>query len=61
MAKHRSHIVRPILAESKAKINSGFDFVFSDDVQRWMHGSKYVADRKFKDKAGIRKQGIVNH
>jgi hypothetical protein len=37
MAKHRSHIVRPILEETE-RPGSKHDFVFSDDLNDWMFG-----------------------
>ena len=36
MAKHRSHIVRPVLAENNSKLQNRFDFVFSEDIRDWM-------------------------
>lgn len=36
MAKHRSNIVRPVLADNNSKLISHIGFVFSDDIKDWM-------------------------
>lgn len=56
MAKHRSHIVRPVLAENNSRLTNKFDFVFSDDVHKWMHAKKSTDGRKPRKD---RKHGIV--
>jgi hypothetical protein len=49
MAKHRSHIVRPVLADNNSKLTSKIDFVFSEDIKDWMF-PKSTDGRKRRDK-----------
>lgn len=63
MAKHRSHIVRPVLADNNSKLPNRFDFVFSSDIRDWMFprntDGRKRRNKYEKDQLSIRKHGMV--
>lgn len=62
MGKHRSNIVRPVLADNNSKLISQIGFVFSEDIKDWMfpkstdgrkRRKKYESDQLIRNKGRV--------
>jgi hypothetical protein len=63
MAKHRSHIVRPVTAKREMFTNRSYTFVFSDKIEDWITSNSTTGyTKRVKERRRMKKeQGIVNH